>query len=149
MKQIIVIAVVAAGILGFLYYENNLDTQSICSSYLMKDIKEDMNKNPAKVLKYSSKRRNACNAELLKKRKIQSETQLNSSCKLLNSATVSTLTYASVVNKTFKDKTSAQKALKETIENIKPYQSCPEYGLYNSMLQQSLLKKQTLEKIKK
>lgn len=146
MKQLAILIIIAASISSFLYYENNIDTQNICNNYLMKDVKEQIIKNPEKVLKYSVKRRNACNAELVKNRKIENEKQFNSSCSLLGSATVSTLTYASISDKKFQNKQSAQTALNETIENIKPYAKCPEYGLYSGMLQRSLLTKQTLEK---
>lgn len=140
MQRYIAFIIIILGLFAFWFYENNYDTQNICENYYQTNLKGSLKKNPNKAAKYAEKWKNACNAELLKYQEMNSSENFDKSCRIIDKAAMSTLTYVSIVKRNSDDKMLAPNALKETIKNIQPYSNCVEYNVYNGMLNQSLKK---------
>lgn len=140
MQRYIAFIIIIFGLFAFWFYESNFDTQNICENYYQTNLKSIIKDNPKKAIVNAEKWRNACNTELLKNKESKSDKDFNKSCRMIDKAAMSTLTYVSVVKRNTEDKTLAPNALKETIKNIQPYANCVEYNVYNGMLNQSLKK---------
>ena len=140
MQRLIAFIIVLLGFLSFWYYENNYDFQNICENYYQTNMREKLQKNPKKAIKYTAKWKNACNAELLKNKQNKPEVDFDKSCRIIDKAAMSTLTYVSIIKRNSNNKNLAHEAITETLNNIKPYSNCVEYNVYSGMLSQSLKK---------
>ncbi len=140
MQRYIAFIILVLGLFSFWYYENNYDSQNICENYFTSNMKDSIKNNPDKAVAYTTKWKNACNAELLKNKQVKTENDFDKSCRMIDKAAMSTLTYVSVIKRNSSDKNLAPKAIEETLQNIKPYSNCAEYSVYSGMLSQSLKK---------
>jgi|GEM_PF-3031661 len=140
MKRFFAGIIIILGVLGFIIYETNYDTQNVCLNSENKKFRLLIYKNPEKALPLLKKWNNACQAELIKKKNISLENEKNKGCVTVEKATSAALSYAAILREVYKDSETAEKTIGQTLSYLEPYSKCVEYEVFGSMLSASLKK---------